>query len=152
MAEKGFFKQVSFPESLGAEDKGKLTVSATNPQLVTILPGTPNAHTFYFQDPKNPTPAELNKIREYYGIPLDVSPQEAERQLNALGKVQAANIVGQIPYEPGTKQYYSELSARIADVNQRMKLIEDPANYYFKHLQKQSLACLTARRLHRPCI
>ena len=27
---------------------------------------------------------------------------EAERQLNALGKVQAANIVGQIPYEPGT--------------------------------------------------
>jgi len=137
MAEKGFFKQVSFPESLGAEDKGKLTVSATNPQLVTILPGTPNAHTFYFQDPKNPTPAELNKIREYYGIPLDVSPQEAERQLNALGKVQAANIVGQIPYEPGTKQYYSELSARIADVNQRMKLIEDPANYYFKHLQQQ---------------
>ena len=40
MAEKGFFKQVSFPESLGAEDKGKLTVSTTNPQLVTILPGT----------------------------------------------------------------------------------------------------------------
>ena len=72
---KRFFKQVSFPESLGAEDKGKLTVSATNPQLVTILTGTPNAHTFYFQDPKNPTPAELNKIREYYGIPLDVSPR-----------------------------------------------------------------------------
>ena len=65
MAEKGFFKQVSFPESLGAEDKGKLTVSATNPQLVTILPGTPNAHTFYFQDPKNPTKEELNQWLEW---------------------------------------------------------------------------------------
>jgi len=99
MAEKGFFKEVSFPESLGAEDKGKPFVTTTNPNLVTILPGTPNAHTFYFQDPKNPSAAELNKVREYYGIPLDVSPQEAEAQLNALGKVQAANIVGQIPLQ-----------------------------------------------------
>jgi septation ring formation regulator EzrA len=112
-------------------------ISKTNPQLVTILPGTPNAHTFKFNDPKNPTLEELNKVREYYGIPLDVSPQEAEKQLNALGQVQAANIIAQIPYDPGTKEYYSELSARIADVNQRMKLIEDPANYYFKHLQQK---------------
>jgi len=137
MAEKGFFKEVSFPESLGAEDKGKPFVGTTNPNLVTILPGTPNAHTFYFKDPKNPSAEELNKIRQYYGIPLELSPQQAAEQLNALGKVQTANIIAQIPYEPGTKEYYSELSARISDVNQRMKLIEDPANYYFKHLQQQ---------------
>ena len=84
MAEKGFFKQVSFPESLGAEDKGKLTVSATNPQLVTILPGTPNAHTFYFQDPKNPTAEELNKIREYYGCLLYTSPSPRDRQKSRM--------------------------------------------------------------------
>ena len=57
---------------------------ATNPNLVTILPGTPNAHTFYFQDSKNPTKEELNQVREYYGIPLDVSAEEASKMLNEL--------------------------------------------------------------------
>ena len=132
MAEKGFFKEVSFPESLGAEDKGKLMVSATNPQLVTILPGTPNAHTFRFKDPTKPTFEELQEVRKYYGIPPDVSAQEAAQMLDSLGKVPASTVIADIPYEPGTKKYYAEIAQRVADVNQRMKLIEDPANYYFK--------------------
>ena len=109
---------------------------ATNPNLVTILPGSPNAHTFYFQDSKNPTKEELNQVREYYGIPLDVSAEEASKMLNELGGRQAANIVSDIPYAPNTKEYFAEIAQRIADVNQRKALISDPANYYFKQIQE----------------
>ena len=113
-------------------------VSKTNKQLVTILPGTSNAHTFRFKDPTSPTPDELQEVREYYGIPLEVSAQEAAQMLNSLGKVPTSTIIRDIPpeYEPGTKKYYAEIAQRVADVNQRMKLIEDPANYYFKSAQE----------------
>jgi hypothetical protein len=109
----------------------------SNPNLVTILPNTPNAHTFYFKDSQNPTKEELNQVREYYGIPLDVSAQEASDMLNALGQQTSANIISDIPYAPNTKEYYAEIAQRVADINQRKALIGDPANYYFKQLQKK---------------
>jgi len=116
--------------------QGLFEVSQTNKQLVTILPGTPNAHTFRFKDPTKPTPDELQEVRNYYGIPQDVSAQEAAQMLNSLGKVPASTVIADIPYEAGTKKYYAEIAQRVADVNQRMKLIEDPANYYFKSAQE----------------
>ena len=106
------------------------------PNRVTILPGTPNAHTFYFENPDNPTANDKAKVREFYGIPQDVSEQEAMQMLSQFKGAEMANIISDIPYAPGTKNYFAEIAQRVADVNQRMKLIEDPANYYFKQGQQ----------------
>ena len=106
------------------------------PNRVTILPGTPNAHTFYFENPQNPTANDKAKVREFYGIPQEVSEQEAMQMLSQFKGAEMANIISDIPYAPGTKNYFAEIAQRVADVNQRMKLIEDPANYYFKQGQQ----------------
>ena len=106
------------------------------PNRVTILPGTPNAHTFYFENPDNPTANDKAKVREFYGIPQEVSEQEAMQMLSQFKGAEMANIISDIPYAPGSKNYFAEIAQRVADINQRMKLIEDPANYYFKQGQQ----------------
>ena len=88
-AEKVFQNRLS--ESLGAEDKGKLTVS-NQLWFSDYLTRHTKCTYILFSRSKKSSKEELNKL-EYYEY-LDVSPQEAERQINALGKVQAANIVG----------------------------------------------------------
>lgn len=73
------------------------------PNRVTILPGTPNAHTFYFENPDNPTANDKAKVREFYGIPQEVSEQEAMQMLSQFKGAEMANIISDIPYAPGSK-------------------------------------------------
>jgi len=115
---------------MAAPIKGKKTA--------TILKGTPNEHTFYIDGtPGNLTPGDIAKIKKFYGIAEEASPQDMVNELNKLKEATQANIIADIPYEPGSKEYYAEMSQKISDVNQRMKLIEDPANYYFKQAQEK---------------
>ena len=107
-------------------------------KTATILKGTPNEHTFYIEGtPGNLTPGDIAKIKKFYGIAEEASPQDMVNELNKLKEVTQANIISDIPYDPGSKEYYAEMSQKISDVNQRMKLIEDPANYYFKQAQEK---------------
>ena len=108
-----------------------------NRNKVTILKGTPNEKTFIFENPKKPTANDIAQVKEFYGIAEDATPQQVIAELNKFKVDTQLNIMSDIPYEPGTKEYYSEISQRISDTNQRMKLIEDPANYYFKQAQKK---------------
>jgi hypothetical protein len=104
------------------------------PNKVTILKGTPNQAEFFFENPTNPTANDIAKVKKYYGIEESASPEQLVDELNKLKGVTAANILSDIPYDPQTepKKFYSVLSQKIADTNQRMQLIADPANYYFK--------------------
>ena len=61
--------------------------------------------------------------KKFYGIAEEASPQNMVNELNKLKDVTQANIIADIPYEPGSKEYYAEMSQKISDVNQRMKLI-----------------------------
>ena len=104
------------------------------PNQVTILKGTPNEAKFFFENPTNPTANDIAKVKKYYGIDDSATPMQVIEELNKLKAVEQANILSDIPYDPQTqtKQYYSVLAQKIADTNQRMALIKDPANYYFK--------------------
>jgi hypothetical protein len=104
------------------------------PNKVTILKGTPNQAEFFFENPTNPTANDIAKVKKFYGIEDSASTEALIAELNKLKGVEQANILSDIPYDPQTqsKQYYSVLAQKIADTNQRMALIKDPANYYFK--------------------
>jgi hypothetical protein len=116
-----------------------MAIPAIKKNRVTILKGTPNEQSFYFENPSNPTASDIAKVKEFYGIDQNASPQQLVEQLNQYKTATQANILKDIPFNPETqaKQYYSVLAQKMADTNQRMKLIEDPANYYFKDLQSK---------------
>ena len=107
-----------------------MATPAINKNKVTILKGTPNEKSFYFENPSNPTASDIAKVKEFYGIDQNASPQQLVDQLNQFKAATQANILKDIPFDPQTqsKQYYSVLAQKMADTNQRMKLIEDPAN------------------------
>lgn len=107
-------------------------------QRKTLLKGTPYEHTFIFENPDNPTENDIAKVKQFYGIAPEAGPQEVIAELNKFKEQTQLNIMSDIPYEPGTKEYYAEISQRIADTNQRMALIADPANYYWKQGQKMA--------------
>jgi hypothetical protein len=112
---------------------------AVKKNQVTILKGTPNEKKFYFENPTNPTPNDIAKVKEYYGIAETATPQQVIAELNKFKQATQADILKDIPFDPEkqSKEYYAELAQKMSDVNQRMKLIEDPANYYFKDLQSK---------------
>ena len=108
-------------------------------KLVKILEGTANEKTFRLENPTSPTEADILKIKQAYGIPVEYSAQEATAALNQLAQQEVAGVLENIPYEPGSKQYNNEIMAKIADVQERKTLIEDPANYLFKNFQQKIL-------------
>jgi hypothetical protein len=111
----------------------------TKNKLVKILEGTANEKTFRLENPTNPTEADILKIKQAYGIPVEYSAQEATAALNQLAQQEVAGVLGNIPYEPGSKQFNNEIMAKIADVQEREALIENPANYLFKNFQQKIL-------------
>jgi hypothetical protein len=111
----------------------------TKNKLVKILEGTANEKTFRLENPTNPTESDILKIKSAYGIPVEFSAQEATNALNELAQAEVAGVLSDIPYEPGSKQFNNEIMAKIADVQERKTLIEDPANYLFKNFQQKIL-------------
>jgi hypothetical protein len=112
---------------------------AAKTKLVKILEGTPNEKTFRLENPVNPTESDILKIKSAYGIPVEFSAQEATNALNELAQAEVAGVLSDIPYEPGSTLYNSEIMSKIADVQERKELIADPANYLFKNFQQQAL-------------
>lgn len=111
-----------------------MATPAVKKNKVTILKGTPNEKSFYFENPTNPTANDIAKVKEFYGISQEASPEQVIEQLNKFKSSAQANILQEIPFDPVTesKEYYNMLAQKMADTNERMKLIEDPANYLFK--------------------
>jgi len=54
---------------------------------VTLMAGTPNAKTFYLENPSKPTANDINKIKKAYGIPAEFSLNANKRKTqNKLNK------------------------------------------------------------------
>jgi len=113
-----------------------MAAPVVNSKKATILKGTPYEHTFIFENPNKPTANDIEQVKKFYGIAPETKPEDVITELNKFKAETQLNIMSDIPYQPGSKEYYSEISQRISDTNQRMALIADPANYYWKQGQK----------------
>jgi len=104
---------------------------------VTLMAGTPNAKTFYLENPSKPTADDINKIKKAYGIPADFSLTQTKEKLKQIEQMEKASILSDIPFEKGTKQYYGELAEKTADAITRDELIKDPMNFYYNQAAKE---------------
>ena len=70
-----------------------MATPAVKKNKVTILKGTPNEQSFYFENPSNPTAGDIAKVKEFYGIDQSASPQQLVEQLNQYKTATQANIL-----------------------------------------------------------
>jgi len=102
--------------------------SANN--YITLMEGSPNEKTFLLESPGNPTANDLKKIKKAYGIPLDADLLATQTALRDIEQTGATSLLSEIPFEPGTQEYAAEMMGRVSEVNNRVKLTEDPIKYY----------------------
>lgn len=97
----------------------------------TILQGTPLEKKIYLENPVKPTENDLTYIKRLYGIPMQFNMEQTVEALNKLSTATQKPTITQGTPQFNPKQYAEDQAFKIAEVENRMKLNEDPLKYLY---------------------
>ena len=96
-----------------------------------LLEGTPLEKKVYLENPTKPTEEDLKLIQRIYGLPQGL---DLTGTVDALNQLKALGVKPEITEPAGTQtadQFAQEQQQKISDVENRIKLNNDPLNYLY---------------------
>ena len=96
-----------------------------------LLEGTPLEKKVYLENPQEPTADDLKLIQRLYGLPQGLDLKQTVDALNQLKDLGEVPSIAQAPSLDSPEKFAKDQAMKIAEVEQRMKLMDDPLNYKF---------------------
>ena len=96
-----------------------------------LLEGTPLQKKVYLENPQEPTADDLKLIQRLYGLPQGLDLKQTVDALNQLKDLGEVPSIAQAPSLDSPEKFAKDQAMKIAEVEQRMKLMDDPLNYQY---------------------
>ena len=96
-----------------------------------LLEGTPLQKKVYLENPQEPTADDLKLIQRLYGLPQGLDLKQTVDALNQLKDLGEVPSIAQPAPLDSPEKFAKDQGMKIAEVEQRMKLMDDPLNYQY---------------------